>query len=126
MKRVRASIEIEARASEVWSLLAEFRNRPTWGPTVRAVRADSTAVAAGVRGQVQTPVGLWLPFEITTVRNHEYWDWKVAGLAATGHQIAPLGESLTQVDFIVSGWFAPYLVVLNAGLRRLKLAAETG
>jgi len=126
LRPVRASIEIEAPEGTVWQLLAEFRHWPTWGPTVRAVRANAAAVAPGVRGHVQTPVGLWLPFEITTVRNHEYWDWKVAGAAATGHQITPLGESLTRVDFKVSGWFAPYLGVLNAGLRRLKLAAETG
>ena len=123
---MRASIEIEARASEVWSLLAEFRYWPTWGPTVRAVRVDRAAVAAGVRGQVQTPVGLWLPFEITAVEPGKYWDWKVAGLAATEHSLKAIDESLTLVEFTVSGWFAPYVVVLNAGLRRLKLAAETG
>ncbi len=125
MKRVRASIEIEASASIVWSLLVEFRHWPTWGPTVRAVKVDSAAVAAGVRGQVQTPVGLWLPFEITTAEPERYWDWKVAGLAATEHSLTPINDLCTLVEFTVSGWFTPYLIVLNAGLRRLKLLAET-
>ena len=126
MRQVQASIEIKRPCSVVWPLLAEFHHWPNWGPTVRAVRADKPAVEPGLQGVVQTPVGLWIPFEITTVSDHEYWDWKVAGVPATGHRVMSVGDSLTRVEFTVSGWLAPYWIVLNLGLRRLKALAETG
>lgn len=126
MRPVRATIEIEAPVSTVWPLIAEYRHWPTWGPTVVAVRAETAAVAVGARGHLRTPIGVWLPFEITAAEPFQHWDWRVAGLPATGHRIAPIGNSRTRVEFTVSGWLAPYLVVLKAGLRRLKLLAETG
>ena len=111
--------------STVWPLLAEFRWWPSWGPTVRAVDADAASVAPGVRGRVQTPLRLWLPFEITRVEPERSWDWTVAGIRATGHQVTAVDPGRTLVDFTVSGWLAPYAVVLHAGLRRLKRLAET-
>ena len=123
MKRVRASIDVAAPAGEVWALLTEFRNWPKWGPTVRAVRAQASTVAPGVVGRVQTPVRLWLPFEITEVAPGSSWEWKVAGVPATGHRITPT-PSGCRVEFSVPALLAPYVLVLRSGLGRLKRLAE--
>ena len=125
MRPVRASIEIAAPVGTVWPLLAEFRWWPRWGPTVRAVVADADSVAPGVRGRVRTPLGAWLPFEITSVEPGRSWHWTVAGVRATGHHLTAVDSGRTRADFTVSGWFAPYVLVLHAGLRRLKRLAET-
>jgi hypothetical protein len=124
VRLVGASIEIAAPVNTVWPLLAEFCWWPNWGPTVRKVVAESTSVAPGVRGLIQTPIGIWVPFEITSVEPGSSWTWTVAGIRATGHYVTEMGSRCTRVDFTVSGWFAPYVVVLHAGLRRLKELAE--
>ncbi|NNF64551.1 MAG: SRPBCC family protein [Acidimicrobiia bacterium] len=124
MKPLRATIVIDASAYTVWSLLSEFRHWPSWGPTVRAVQADTAVVEPGVSGRVQTSILVWLPFEIETVRVGEYWDWRVLGVFATGHGVERIDTSSTRVVFSTPWWFAPYLAVLHLGLRRLRTVAE--
>jgi uncharacterized protein YndB with AHSA1/START domain len=123
-RRLRASIEVDAPLADVWALLAEFRHWPQWGPTVRAVDAPGAAVVPGLTGRVQTVVGVWLPFEITSVEPMRSWDWRVAGLAATGHEVTALTPTRTRVVFTVPVLFAPYVTVLRVGLRRVKAQAE--
>lgn len=124
MKHASTSIEIDAPSERVWALIAEFRHWPEWGPTVRSVRSEFGAVAPGVRGSIQTPVGVWLPFEITSVTSGESWSWRVGGVEATGHQVAALGDDRSRLTFTVPIVFAPYVVVLRRGLRRVKGFAE--
>jgi hypothetical protein len=97
-----------------------------WGPTVRAVASPDDRVAPGASGRVQTPIGLWLPFVITSVEEGRSWDWEVAGIEATRHVVTPLGEGRTCVELGVSPVFAPYVVVMRTGLRRLAEMAESG
>lgn len=105
-------------------MLAEFRHWPAWGPTVRDVEADAPVVAPGVRGRVRTLLGLWLPFEITAAEPERSWEWRVAGVPATGHEISALGPGRTRVAFSVPALAAPYLLVLRLGLARLRRLAE--
>ena len=123
MNPARAEIEIAAPVGKVWSLLTEVRHWPEWGPSVRAVDIEGEAIAAGVTGRVQTVVGLWLPFEITTFEPESYWDWSVAGIHATGHRVTALAASRTRVEFTVPRFFRPYVWVLDRGLRRLDQLA---
>ena len=69
-------------------------------------------------------VGIWVPFEITDVEPMRSWDWKVAGIKATGHEISPISPGRTRVQFTVSAYVAPYVAVLQRGLRRVKDLAE--
>lgn len=121
---MQTSIDIAANASTVWPLLAEFRHWPAWGPSVRAVEADVASVAPGVRGRVQTAIGLWLPFEIERCEDERFWDWRVAGVRATGHRLLPLDGQRSRVEFSVPTLFFPYALVLDRGLRRLAALAE--
>jgi hypothetical protein len=120
-----SEIEIEATVDRVWSLLTEFRYWPAWGPSVRAVDSEAEAVALGVKGRVQTPFGLWLPFEIEDFESQRYWDWSVGGLRATGHRVTPLSDARSKVVFTAPRLFIPYKLVLARGLRRLKSIAES-
>lgn len=124
MRHVRASLEVNAAADEVWRLLTEFDQWPKWGPTVVDVESEATTVAPGVTGRVKTIAGPWLPFEITEVDHGRSWTWKVTGMHATGHAIAAVGDARTLVEFSVPIAVAPYTVVLRAGLKRLKKLAE--
>lgn len=123
-RRLRSHVEIDAPIDVVWPLIAEFRFWPQWGPTVRRVDAKADEIAPGVTGRVQTAIGIWLPFEITDVDPMRSWDWKVAGVKATGHEVSAASPNRTLVEFTVPALFAPYVVVLRAGLRRIKALAE--
>jgi uncharacterized protein YndB with AHSA1/START domain len=118
------SREIEAPAERVWALLADPQRWVTWGPSVRGVDASAGWVEPGKRGRVRTPVGLWLPFEITAVDAGRAWRWRVAGVEATGHRVEPLGAGRCRAVFVVPGWAFPYGLVCRVALGRLaRLAA---
>ncbi|MFB1490805.1 MULTISPECIES: hypothetical protein [unclassified Thiocapsa] len=50
---------IEAPAGVAWRILTDTREWPIWGPSVRAVEAPADLIGPGMRGRIQTPVGLW-------------------------------------------------------------------
>lgn len=124
MRPIRTSIEMDVAVDEVWKLISRFDHWPSWGPTVVDVESDAHEVAEGVTGRVKTIAGPWLPFEITEVDRGRSWTWKVAGIPATGHRVSARGEARTLVEFTAPIAVAPYALVLNAGLRRLKRLAE--
>jgi hypothetical protein len=124
MKHVRSAIDIGAPGDAVWTIITDFDRWPEWGPTVRAVIASASSVAAGVTGKVQTPVGIWLPFQITEVDAGRSWGWDVAGIAATGHEVIATGPASCRLEFSVPWPAAPYVAVLRPGLRRVKRLAE--
>lgn len=124
MKHARASLEIAAPVDDIWQLISAFEHWPTWGPTVRSVESDGVAVGPGVTGRVKTIGGFWFPFEIEDVDPGCSWNWRVLGIPMTGHKIADLGNGRTRVEFTVPVLFAPYVLVLRQGLKRLKVLAE--
>lgn len=121
---VERSIVIDAPVEAVWPLLVRFESWPSWGPTVLDVESEANEVASGVRGRVRTPVGVWLPFEITEFEANRSWSWKVAGLRATGHRVEPRPDGSTNVVFTAPRFWRPYGTVLSLGLQRLEDLAE--
>ncbi|HUV10630.1 MAG TPA: SRPBCC family protein [Acidimicrobiia bacterium] len=115
---------IAAPASTVWTLLAQPHHWPEWGPSVRAVECDDDEIRTGTRGMVRTPVGLWLPFTVTAVHAGRSWQWRVAGLAVTGHRIEPVNDHLTRVVFEIPSWGKPYAIVCRTALRNLARIAN--
>lgn len=122
-RRWETSRTINASEGTVWDLLTETRHWPRWGPTVSAVEGPER-IGPGSTGRIRTPVGLWLPFEITEYRATDHWAWEVAGRPATTHRIEPAAGGGTTVTFTAPGWALPYVVVLHHGLRRLATLAE--
>jgi len=125
MKHFAATVDVAAEPEAIWPLLAEFRRWPEWGVSVTDVKSDADEVTAGATGRVRTAFGLWLPFVIGDVIPQSFWDWRVAGVAATGHYLEPRG-AFTQVGFTVPWPAAPYGAVLGMSLRRIKRIAESG
>jgi len=113
-------VEIEASAAVAWRLLTDTEAWPRWGPSVRAVDAPARYIGPGMRGRVRTALGPWLPFEITRWEPGVRWDWRVAGVPATGHVVTPLGPARCRVAFAVPPWAPVYLPVCRAALRRLR------
>ena len=124
LRHVGVAIPIAAPADRVWHLISEFHHWPDWGVTVRAVDSSPRSVEPGAAGRVKTTLGLWLPFEITNGDPGRVWEWRVAGIAATTHVIERDSDNACTLRFTVSPLFAPYLVVLWLGVRRVKRLAE--
>ncbi|MDJ0952768.1 MAG: SRPBCC family protein [Acidimicrobiia bacterium] len=123
MRRISSSIEIAASPDLVWPHIAQFDRWPAWGLSITAVESNADQVAPGVTGRVRTPVGFWLPFTIEDVTPESYWDWRVAGVRATGHHLEPTAIG-TRVRFTAPWIVAPYTVMMAASLRKLKREVE--
>lgn len=119
-----ASRRISAPAGRCWRLLARTAHWPEWGPSIRRVEPEDAEVAVGLRGVVVTAVGVRLPFEVTRVDAGRRWDWRVAGVPATGHVVAPTDDGC-EVSIEVPTLAAPYLAVCHLALRRLERLAVT-
>jgi hypothetical protein len=114
---------IAAPAGVAWRILIDTREWPIWGPSVRAVEAPAQLICPGMRGRIQTPLGLWLPFEITRWEPEHAWSWRVAGAEATGHRVTPLGPGRCRVTFEIPRWAPFYRPVCDAALRRIETRA---
>ena len=129
---------VAAPAGSAWDLLVDVDAWPLWGPTVTAARLDDggRTLTRGARGAVRTPVGLWVPFEVTELVPHvdgaghvtrdepvARWSWSVAGVPATTHRVRADGPGC--VVELGAPWWAPaYLPVLELGTRRLAGLVE--
>lgn len=114
---------IPAPPSLVWRILTDTREWPLWGPSVRAVQAPSALIGPGLRGRIQTPVGLWIPFEITRWEQDRAWSWRVAGIEATGHRLEPISPTRCRVTFEIPRWAPLYRPVCETALRRIATRA---
>ena len=117
--------DVDAPAASVWTLLADTTWWPGWGPSVRAVEPADGRVTPGLRGRVQTPVGLWVPFVIDDVTEGRSWRWTVAGIIATDHAVEEVGRSSSRVGIAVPRLARPYLVVCRVALGRIARLART-
>ena len=112
------AMSIPAPADAVWDLLTDLEAWPRWGPTVLAGEVDGDRLGAGTTGRVRVPPGVWLPYEVTDFEPGAYWAWKVAGVPATGHRVAPAATGC-RVTFEVPWWAPSYLAVCALALRRI-------
>ena len=124
MRSLTASAEVRVPAEIVWQHLTRYERWPEWGVSIRSVDAPGERVEPGAVGHVTTVVGVRLPFVITEVEPGASWCWRVAGIPATGHEVTGIDSHRCVVRFTVPWPFAPYLLVLNASLRKLRAFAE--
>ena len=110
---------LDASAAQVWMLITDTFTWPDWGPSVRAVDCRQRFIRENSRGRIQTPLGFWLPFRVTTFEPESYWDWRVAGVAATGHRIVPLGNQRCRLSFTAPAWAFGYGPVCRLALMRI-------
>lgn len=118
------ALELDVPAALAWRLLIDTDEWPRWGPSVRAVDVPQRLIGPRLRGRVQTPVGLWLPFEIIDWQPQRAWSWRVAGLPATGHEVLPLDARRCQVRFLIPSWAPLYRPVCRRALQRIAARAQ--
>jgi uncharacterized protein YndB with AHSA1/START domain len=117
---------LDAPAGRVWHLITDIRSWPRWGPSVRAVECRDRFIRAGSTGRIRTPFGFWVPFVIEDFEPERYWDWRVGGIAATGHRVEPRGLGQCELSFSVPIWAAGYGVVCRAALARIERILAAG
>jgi len=98
---------------------------PDWGPAIDAVESDDRYVTRGTTGRVSVG-GAWVPFRVTAC-NGRRWDWRVAGVPATGHRVdGYAGEpdrSRVVVEVpAVAAWYVP---VCRRALDRFAALVES-
>ena len=114
---------IDAPAHILWDLLTDTQAWPVWGPTVAGAQCATRHIESGSQGTVKTAVGLSLPFEVTTFEPLYRWNWRVAGVHATGHRLVHLSEHQTRVIIEIPWIAAPYALVCKVALERLERMA---
>nr|WP_152418356.1 SRPBCC family protein [Halorubrum aidingense] len=65
--------------------LRDTRAWPEWSPAIDAVASDDRFVETGTTGRVRVG-GAWVSFRVTGATDRR-WDWRVAGIPATGHRV---------------------------------------
>jgi hypothetical protein len=105
--------------------LRDTRTWPDWGPAIDAVESDDRYVTRGTRGRISVG-GAWLPFRVTAC-NGRRWEWRVAGVPATGHRVDRYaGEpdrSRVVIEVpVIGAWYVP---VCRRALGRFAALAES-
>lgn len=121
--RVRRTIG--APPSAAWRALTGTAAWPKWGPSVFAASGPAF-ITRESRGTVRpTRFGPKLPWRIDAFVPERFWSWRVAGVPATGHAIAPGPDGTSTLVEFDAPWWAPFYVpVLWWGLRRLARLLE--
>ncbi len=110
---------INASPQQVWKVLIDTRQWPVWGPSVKAVKSPRQYIDDGLKGSLQTVIGLWVPFEITDFEPLHFWSWKVAGIHATGHRLTEIDENHCELIFEMPAVTLPYALVCRQAARRI-------
>ncbi len=113
MSSISVKRDFRASPKKAWELLTDTTQWPLWGPAVRGVTCSDRYIRQGSRGRVYTPIGLWVPFIITAYDHLHFWDWKVAGMRATGHRLIAFDENSCRVVFELPCYWFPYAIVCS-------------
>jgi Polyketide cyclase / dehydrase and lipid transport len=103
------SVETEASAAEVWSLVAELARWHEWSPYVVGAEGLGTPeVEASAKGSVVLRGGVRVGAEILEVVPGESWTWRVKGLRIR-HEVeaTPGGSRLTMTPSGSGPFWAP-------------------
>jgi hypothetical protein len=98
---------------------------PDWGPAIDAVKSDDRYVTRGTTGRVSVG-GAWVPFRVTAC-NGRRWDWRVAGVPATGHRVDRYAGDSDRSRVVVevpavAAWYVP---VCRRALDRFAALVES-
>jgi len=116
---------INAPPQQVWKVLIDTRQWPVWGPSVTAVKSPRQYIDAGLKGRLQTVIGLWVPFEITDFEPLHFWSWKVAGIPATGHRLEIIDDNRCELIFEMPAFALPYALICRQAATRIGRLAQS-
>jgi len=115
--------KIDAPLERVWEILTDTRQWPAWGPSVLRVDSPQRYICCGLQGRLKTAVGIWVSFEITNCEAPVFWDWKVAGFAATGHRLKKLNKNSCELNFELPFAAFPYALICRQAANRIARLA---
>ncbi len=115
--------KIDAPLERVWEILTDTRQWPAWGPSVLRVDSPQRYICSGLQGRLKTAVGIWVSFEITNCEAPVFWDWKVAGFAATGHRLKKLNKNSCELNFELPFAAFPYALICRQAANRIARLA---
>ncbi|GAX62564.1 hypothetical protein SCALIN_C35_0003 [Candidatus Scalindua japonica] len=128
MKFVSGNIEVyrdmHVSCETVWNVITDTKRWIEWGPSIIAVDCKDRYIRKGVRGRVQTALGLWVHYEITGFDEGRYWSWRIFGIHATGHRIEQQEGDKCRLIFEMPLFAAPYAVVCKTALKRIAQIVE--
>lgn len=130
-RRLEVRRVIPADPEAAWELLVRPARWPEWGPSVTAVDCEADRITTGTTGEVRLPGGLWLPFEIGTVREPTAeragrWTWRVVRIPATGHRVEPAADGcrvVFEIPILAAG-YAPVCSRALTAIERLLVDAS--
>ena len=121
---MRVSKTISSPTQNVWQVLIDTKLWPTWGPSVKAVSCTQRYISAGLKGKIQTIFGIWINFEITRFEPLSYWEWKVAGIPATGHKLREINSNNCELIFELPLITFPYALICLRAINRIAYLAK--
>lgn len=77
--------DVAAPPESTAETLRDTRRWPEWSPSIDGVESADRYVETGTTGRVRV-AGVWTPFRVTAATRLR-WDWRVAGIPATGHRV---------------------------------------
>ena len=110
---------INAPLESVWEILTDTWQWPAWGPSVSRVDCPQRYIYSGLQGRLRTAVGIWVSFEITSCEAPVFWNWKVAGVAATGHRLIKLTDCSCELIFELPFVAFPYALICRWAVNRI-------
>ncbi|SFR48183.1 MULTISPECIES: SRPBCC family protein [Halorubrum] len=116
--------DVDAPPEPTAKALRDTRRWPDWSPSIRGVESTDRYVETGTTGRVRV-AGAWAPFRVTGATRLR-WDWRVAGVPATGHRVDRYsGEpercrAVIEVPLLA----APYVPVCRRALDRFAALVE--
>ena len=113
------SKHFDVPSARLWRLITDTRTWPVWGPSIRGVDCKDRFICAGSSGRIHTSVGIWVPFIVGSFEPESYWDWRVAGVPATGHRVESVGSNRCRLTFTVPAWAFAYGLVCRLALLRI-------
>ena len=85
-------ILIDASPFEVWNVLADIRNWPTWAPTVTSVTTTATDLVVGATAELmqpKVPTAIWTVTSVEPERGFT-WSSRSNGVVTTAeHELHP-------------------------------------
>jgi uncharacterized membrane protein len=124
------SMDIEATAETVWSVLTDVERWPAWTASVtRVQRLDHGPFGSGSRARVKQPklpTTVWTVTDVEPARSFT-WTTRAGGVTSIGvHQIIPGPGRTVTVHLSVRqiGLLAPVVGLFAAGLTRRYIQIE--
>jgi len=111
--------EMDALPEDVWNLMVDTKRWKDWKPSVNGVESSGRYIRKGTTGEIETRIGVSLPFEVTEYDEGKYWLWDIARIGATGHRVEPVPGG-TRVTLEVPVYAAAYAPVCRRSLDKIE------